>query len=545
MSTKPAIPANDALNNDAIDVKPSRDVVIDKAANEIIVAVVGHVGSGTSEIAATLKVLLETETLLGGPYQAEVLKARAEIEKWAEAVGEELPQSDRNDLATTKKLQDLGDEMRSRSKDASAVARSLVNRIRATRAEKTGNSIEDGKAIPPDGKRRAYILDAIRNPAEVHLLRHIYQDAFVLIGVVCDEKVRLQRITEKYKNAGQADGEALMKRDAKATSKFGQRVTDAFHLSDFFIDNTAARSIEDGSANPEWDVNEHLSRLVKIVNHSEVVRPSTEETAMHHAYSASLRSACLSRQVGAALVDRTGNVVATGSNEVPRAGGGVYGESFDTDHNDHSGDNRCAYRKLNGQEPYCSSTREQNTLVERLIEEIPELAATDPMRKLALVKDLRDNGLGDLLEFSRAVHAEMDALLSAARERVSTVGTRLFVTTYPCHYCARHIVTAGVDEVQFIEPYPKSRAIDLHADSIQVRAQAWVPPSRGGERLLFRPFVGVAPRMYRRAFLKDRELKDPVHGHFHLGEPDWGTPWHLRAASYSDLEAKLSGNDDG
>lgn len=331
-----------AAQHATISAKPSREIVLEATANELIVAVVGHVGSGTSEIAEALHNLLEEADLPGGPYEAEVLKARNEIEKWATDAGEALPTSDRNDLETTKSLQDLGDKMRLASNDASAVARALVKRIRSTRAEKIGSELEAGVAIAPDGKRRAYILDAIRNPAEVDLLRHVYQDAFVLIGVVCDEKVRLQRIMEKYKNAGRTDGEDLMKRDAKAASRFGQRVTDAFHLSDFFIDNTPDRTTEGGAANPDWNVNDHLSRLVKIVSHSEIVRPSTEETAMHHAYGAGLRSACLSRQVGAALVDSTGNVVSTGTNEVPRAGGGVYGETFDTDHTDHVDDHRCA-----------------------------------------------------------------------------------------------------------------------------------------------------------------------------------------------------------
>ena len=502
---------------------------------------VGHVGSGTSEIAEALQHLLGQDDLPGGSYEAVILKARKEIEEWATTVGETLPTSERNDLETTKGLQDLGDKMRLGSNDASAVARALVKRVRSTRAEKIGRELVQGVAVAPDGKRRAYILDAIRNPAEVDLLRHVYQDAFVLIGVVCDEKVRLKRIMDKYKNAGRADGEELMKRDAKASSKFGQRVTDAFHLSDFFIDNTPDRTLDGGASNPDWNVSDYLSRLVKIVSHSEIVRPSTEETAMHHAYGAALQSACLSRQVGAALVDKTGNVVSTGTNEVPRAGGGVYGETFDTDHTDHVDDHRCAYRQLNGAAPFCSSTTEQNSLVKRLIEEIPELSAVDPIRKQVLISEIRSSGVGDLLEFSRAVHAEMDALLSAGREGISTVGSRLFVTTYPCHYCARHIVSAGVDEVQFIEPYPKSRATDLHADSIQAGVQNWIPPSREGKRVLFRPFVGVAPRMYRRAFMKDRELKHPMHGHLQQGDPDWGTPWHLRAVSYSDLEAKLAG----
>jgi deoxycytidylate deaminase len=42
----------------------------------------------------------------------------------------------------------------------------------------------------------------------------------------------------------------------------------------------------------------------------------------------------------------------------------------------------------------------------------------------------------------------------------------LFSTTFPCHMCARHIVSAGIKRVVFLEPYPKSYAEELYADSI-------------------------------------------------------------------------------
>ncbi len=150
----------------------------------------------------------------------------------------------------------------------------------------------------------------------------------------------------------------------------------------------------------------------------------------------------------------------------------------------------------------------------------------------------------------------MDAIISAARAGTTTVGARLFVTTFPCHYCARHIVSAGIDEVQYIEPYPKSQALDLHADSIQVTVSKWNVPSqfsltrlvnpdapapaqRNRPKVLFRPFTGVAPRLYGRAFGKDRELKDGSSGELSIGQPDWGSPWHLRRSSYAQLEAEL------
>ena len=180
----------------------------------------------------------------------------------------------------------------------------------------------------------------------------------------------------------------------------------------------------------------------------------------------------------------------------------------------------------------------QNEIVERILSALPELSELDPIRKQVVRKQLRENGIGDLIEFSRAVHAEMDALLSAGRTGAGTVGTRLFVTTFPCHYCARHIVSAGIDEVQYIEPYPKS-AWDLHRDSIALDPVGWIPPSQGGTTTLFRPFVGVSPRLYRRAFLKRSELKD-LNGNIDVQPADWGSSMLLRSANYYELEAELA-----
>ena len=186
-----------------------------------------------------------------------------------------------------------------------------------------------------------------------------------------------------------------------------------------------------------------------------------------------------------------------------------------------------------------------------------------------ILKGIRKVGLGGILEFTRAIHAEMDALTTAARRGISVKGASMFVTTFPCHYCARHVVAAGIDQVQYIEPYPKSRALSLHGDSITSLAAGWVPPSAAkapvaaveddpGDRtvgddkfgrntnkhkVLFKPFVGVAPRLYHRAFTKDRPLKDNVTGQYNIGKPDWGGKWGIRAIPYTDLEARLTAEE--
>jgi deoxycytidylate deaminase len=518
----------------------SRTIVTDSATNELVFAVVGHAGSGTSEIAEALGEILEETPLEVRKFEVEVIKARDIIIEWATERGKTVPsQSQPPTLAEVRTLQDLGDQMRGeltleRKPDHAAVARRMVGKIREARARKMNAKAEPGKPVIPDGYPRAYILDSIRHPEEVQLLRRVYNDAFVLIGVVCEEERRCSRVTTKYSDAGRPAAMDFMKRDAGDAPKHGQHVNDAFHLSDFFLDNTPERKV-DGLPNPAWDVNEHLSRVIKILTHTELLRPSSAETAMYHAQGASMQSACLSRQVGAALIDSSGTILATGSNEVPKAGGGVYGEGAE----DEIHDGRCAYREQD-EVKFCRNTREQNGIIAELIADIPELSATGPERKDKLAIELRRTRIGSLVEFSRAVHAEMDAILSAARKGVHIAGTRLFVTTFPCHYCARHIITAGIDEVQYVEPYPKSRALALHDDAIKIEKSDWTPPSKGGSHVLFRPFSGVAPRLYERAFLKERELKNQDTGNMAPQLPIWGQPWHLGRYSYVELEVELT-----
>jgi hypothetical protein len=50
----------------------------------------------------------------------------------------------------------------------------------------------------------------------------------------------------------------------------------------------------------------------------------------------------------------------------------------------------------------------------------------------------------------------------------------------------------------------------------------------------------VSPRFYKKAFLKERNLKDNDSGEMKIGIPDWGQPWTLRRNSYIELEAELS-----
>lgn len=56
-------------------------------------------------------------------------------------------------------------------------------------------------------------------------------------------------------------------------------------------------------------------------------------------------------------------------------------------------------------------------------------------------------------ELSSAIHAERAIIAAAAREGISTAGTSLYVTTFPCPACAMSIAEAGIAKVYYTHGY--------------------------------------------------------------------------------------------
>ena len=235
---------------------------------------------------------------------------------------------------------------------------------------------------------------------------------------------------------------------------------------------------------------------------------------MYLAQSAAAKAACLSRQVGAAILSTSGEVLATGRNDVPAPGGGLYDESH------AEGDMRCF--KHGG---YCRNVRRKDLMrtnihdaLLRHRDEDGGLKTVDDEAIKRMMDVIYENSqIKSLIEFSRSVHAEMDAITSVARNgRGPIKGATLYSTTFPCHSCARHIVAAGIKEVIYIEPYEKSLAAELHDDAIsfdeEVRPREF--HARGSTirvtqaPVRFVHFEGIAPRAYLQLFQQVRERKD-------------------------------------
>jgi deoxycytidylate deaminase len=327
----------------------------------------------------------------------------------------------------------------------------------------------------------------------------VYGDGFFLIGVFSTEKERLDYLIER--NAPKNEAILLIKRDAEETGDdYGQYTTETFQLSDVFVQ----------SRNGKYE--EELQRFFDLVFSNPYITPTQQEHAMFLAYAASLRSAQLGRQVGAAITSKSGDILAVGTNDVPKPGGGLYwpGPFDNRDHilqedsNDFQRD-KIVRRLLDAAKALDEKrSKAVQNAIEKALVGSPEVAGqlTKVVGETLAGTDLSTDSLSsafksrlDITEYGRAVHGEMDALLSCARSGVSPQGTLLYVTTFPCHNCTRHIVASGIERVYYIEPYGKSRAEELHEDEIVVEEK--LERKRGRHRRVpFTHFVGVGPRRY-------------------------------------------------
>jgi cytidine deaminase len=355
-------------------------------------------------------------------------------------------------------------------------------------AKRTRNAL--GQTTPVPGT--AWLISSLKNPAEVEVFRRAYGPGFFLIGLLATEVERQAALERRSMTEAQAHD--LIRRDLEGDEKHGQQTRKTFELADAWVNDA-----------------DRLCRVLDLIFGDPFQTPSDDEDGMALAYIAALRSSDLSRQVGAAIVSKTGEVLSTGRNEVPAPGGGQYspptGERPAARDYEVGVDSNVEERlRIQGEiaDKVDTAVRCHFADLQALIDGQARATLED---KLGVVRDLvlkvlPSTSLRDITEYGRPVHAEMSALTSAGRAGVSVKGATLYCTTFPCHNCAKHIVAAGISRVVYVEPYPKSKAGHLHADAITLVGEAMderlssLTARVDSERTRFEPFLGVGPRRY-------------------------------------------------
>lgn len=147
---------------------------------------------------------------------------------------------------------------------------------------------------------------------------------------------------------------------------------------------------------------EAKKNTVRTKSPAGIKRPSWDEYFMSIAHLVATRSTCLRRKVGAVVV-KNKQILATGYNGAPT---GII----------HCNEVGCLREQLN----------------------VPS---------------------GERHELCRALHAEQNAFLQAARHGVSLTGATLYVTTQPCSICAKMIINVGIRKLIIEGDYPDEAAL--------------------------------------------------------------------------------------
>lgn len=381
----------------------------------------------------------------------------------------------------------FGNRLRELTGDKAICASLVVDKIARER------EIDERNGSTKHREKYAYVIHQFKRKEEIELLRSVYGKLFFQISVYSSKGERsdtfAQRISrdhrstdlEKYK----AQADELIKLDEdQEENDFGQRVRDVFHLADFIINKDIPITQRD-----------QLDRFVELIFGKNTLSPTKIEYGMYMARAAALRSLDLSRQVGAAIFSPHHEVITLGCNEVPKGGGGTYWCDDGVDARDYKWETDPNDEKKKSLVLDLFERMQKDDLIDNeCLENFDDIIQT---------KSFKDAQLMDIIEFGRIVHAEMSALMDAARLGRAVQDAKLFCTTFPCHICAKHITAAGIHSVYFLEPYPKSAAFVLHPDSIEVEGSSRVHFAEY-KKTQFIHFHGISPRRYRDFFEKSR-----------------------------------------
>lgn len=486
----------------------------DRESRELVIAFAGPVGCGLNDVIETTKQIVQE---FG--YTVVQVKVSDFIRKLAK-----LSIASEEKAKRYLELQLQGSELRKQYSN-DILAKCISTRIATVRkAEIKGTENKEGS--PPE--KVVYIIDQLKHPDEVEFLRVVYRNLFYLIGVLSSEERRKKRLVDEPME--EQDAVSIMKCDKDEGVSHGQQLEDTLQLADLFLRNSSQNRL---------NIEEQVKRFLELLHGKIGITPSQHEYAMYIAHSAAQKSGCLSRQVGAAITDESGHIISTGCNDVPKSGGGLYTEA------DKLNDHRCLQK---GNKCYNDHHKDllrdeiKQILVDTEIKQNNENNVLETYKinkesaQFLANKIKKTTKLKDLIEYSRSVHAEMDAITSAARN--GAIGIQdgyLYSTTFPCHNCARHILASGVKRVYYIEPYEKSLAYTLHDDAITID-----PDNEDTElsRVSFFHFEGISPRRFLAFFHTGLRRKEKGHAlPFYKTEAKKVAPQYID--SYLDFEKKV------
>jgi cytidine deaminase len=373
----------------------------------------------------------------------------------------------------------------------------------------------------------AYIVRSLKNKDELDLLSNVYGRNFIAISIFSEAEASIKYLEQKFKLGRLKIAEAqlqmqiinaelhlgsdmliqdaaellledaadiaqiseqdtllrfLIRKDQEEThpelKKFGQNLFQCYSLANFFVYQNK-------------NLDRQVKRFTDLLFNDPFAEPTYEEYFMFCAQAAAYRSLDLDRQIGAVVVNKEKELIAAGFNDVSKVGGGHF------EHHDHP---MYPVAQVDDQRDYKQRYDYNHKYLDQIANKIAQTLRLIDKDKIVLREEIRG-----ITEFKRSTHAEMSALLDASRRGVAVRDCTMYVNTYPCHNCTKHIIASGITKVIFLHPYTKSKAREMYKGMI--KHGIFVDQAEVKNVVIFEPFFGVSPNRFIQTFANDKETR--------------------------------------
>ena len=339
------------------------------------------------------------------------------------------------------------------------------------------------------------VIDSLKNPFEILYFKERYSAYYTFSIHSKDEiindrliklKMELDEIKKIHKKELNIDKEEKQRSSLDSSKDFNsQNIIECIQRSDIYIDNNHDK---------KDTLYRQLFRYLSLIVHPGLITPSKDEMIMQLALNAKFNSGCISRQVGAVVLNKYDSVKSIGWNEVPE------------------GQVPCLLRShnelLNNSTSILYSKHEKNTVRQSDKFKYIFKANESNQYQISDKKGLNDSFCFKSVQndidnnknqvYTRSLHAEENAFLQASKFGNSEIiGGQLFTTASPCFLCAKKAYQLGMRRIVYIEAYP-----DISNE------QVFEIGSNKIEMVHFRGAIGLAyQKLYEPIFAYKDELK--------------------------------------
>jgi deoxycytidylate deaminase len=341
-----------------------------------------------------------------------------------------------------------------------------------------------------------FVVEAFRNPYEVEFFRNRYYE-FYLFSIFADQTTRQIRSRFSAKRDDRDKGDNLSTHDINK-----QNVSECVRLADVAVNNEGKKNM----------LYMKLLSFFALIKQPGCFAPGRKETAMHMAYSMSVRSTCISRQVGAVIEGPKGYIVGAGWNDVGEGQVGCGYRHFQDVKNlsnndlilhpeDEEGFRRWLLRGTNGTDAFCYKDKYSEYKIRKKLRKFEKEVSSrfgkvSMEEKRLIIENLQKSLNLKMMQYCRALHAEENAILqSAIIGGMGIRGGTIYTTTFPCELCAKKIYQSGILRVVYTEPYPRSISMEVFFHD-------------GLRQIIFDQFEGVKSQSYFRMYKSTIDRKE-------------------------------------